>query len=49
MIKDLVQKLNGLKITQTKGEWEENIPEDIWYEYFEGKTEQLLKKPLFGV
>ena len=46
MIKDLVQKLNSLKITQTKGEWEENIPEDIWYEYFEGKNRTVVEEGL---
>ena len=46
MIKDLVQKLNDLKITQTRGEWEENIPEDIWYEYFEGKNRTAVKEGL---
>jgi len=31
----LLTKLQALKITQRKGEWEENIPDDIWNEYFE--------------
>ena len=34
-MKELIQKLNDLKITQISGGWEENIPEDIWEQYFE--------------
>lgn len=40
-IKELVQKLNDLKITQTDGEWEENIPEDIYNEYLEGTYQEV--------
>lgn len=36
--KELVEKLNNLKILQTSS-WDECIPEDIWNEYFEnGKS-----------
>ena len=31
----LIEKLNGLKITQISGDWEENIHEEIWNEYFD--------------
>jgi hypothetical protein len=36
-LKELINKLNALKILQTEMDWAENIPEDIWKEYFEGK------------
>jgi hypothetical protein len=29
------KKLNDLQIIQVSGDWQENIPEDIWKEYFE--------------
>jgi len=38
-MKELIEELNALEITQTSGEWEENIPEDIWSKYFEDKYE----------
>ena len=31
---ELLQKLNELKIIQKSMTWEEDIPEDIWKEYF---------------
>lgn len=34
--KELVDYLNNLNILQTSS-WEENIPEEIWNEYFKGK------------
>ncbi|HMT02307.1 MAG TPA: hypothetical protein PKD00_03205 [Burkholderiales bacterium] len=34
--KELVDYLNGLKIKQTSS-WDEDIPEDVWNEYFEDK------------
>jgi len=34
--KEIVEHLNNLKIHQTSS-WEENIPEEIWKEYFEKK------------
>lgn len=32
---ELITKLNDLKIHQTSGDWQEDIPEDIYDEYFE--------------
>lgn len=37
-MKELIEKLNSLQITQINGDWEENIPEDIWNEYFENSN-----------
>jgi hypothetical protein len=34
-MKELVDKLNNLKILQKSIDWVEDIPEDIWKEYFE--------------
>ena len=34
-MKELIEKLNNLKITQTSIDWIEDIPEDIYKEYFE--------------
>jgi hypothetical protein len=31
---ELLEKLKKLNITQERGDWEENIPEEIWNEYF---------------
>ena len=31
---ELLEELNKQKITQTQGGWEDNIPDDIWEEYF---------------
>lgn len=39
-VKKLVQHLNSLKIQQTS-EWTEDIPDDIWNEYFQGKIKVL--------
>jgi len=36
-VKELVDKLNELNINQTQHGWEENIPKEIWDEYFSGK------------
>ena len=33
---ELLAKLKALKITQTHFDWAEDIPEDIWKEYFDG-------------
>lgn len=32
---DIVEKLNGLRISQENYDIQEDIPEDIWEEYFE--------------
>lgn len=40
-MKELVQKLNDLEITQTRGEWAENIPDDFYKEHLEGKYEEV--------
>jgi len=34
-MKELIEKLNNLKITQKSIDWLEDIPEDIYEEYFE--------------
>lgn len=39
----LIEKLNNLKISQTSYEWQEDIPEDILKEYFEGKFEEVVE------
>ena len=38
--KELVEYLNNLKIAQTSS-WDENIPEDVWNEYFKNKYESV--------
>ena len=40
-IKELVQKLNDLKITQTEIDWAENIPEEIYNEHLEGSYQEI--------
>lgn len=40
-MKELVQKLNDLKITQTEGDWAENIPEEIYNEYLDGSYQEV--------
>lgn len=40
-IKELVQKLNDLEITQINGDWAENIPEEIYNEYLEGSYQEV--------
>lgn len=40
-MKELIKKLNELKITQTKGDWAENLPDDIWNEHFKGKFKEI--------
>lgn len=42
MIKELVKKLNSLKIHQTSGEFEEDLPEDIYEKYFENAKQVAL-------
>lgn len=36
-MKELITKLNALKIIQKSGDWAEDIPEDIWNSAFKGK------------
>jgi len=31
---ELLKELNAAEIIQTAGDWEENIPQDIWEKYF---------------
>ena len=38
---ELLEKLNQLQITQKSGDWAEDIPEDIWKQYFQGNFEQV--------
>jgi len=38
---ELLEKLNGLNLTQTKMDWAENIPDDIWEEYFKGNFKEV--------
>lgn len=38
---ELLTKLSELNITQTKSDWAENLPEDIWKEYFFGKYDEV--------
>jgi len=40
-MKELIQKLNDLKILQTSGDWEEDIPEEIYTEYFENNFREI--------
>ena len=40
-IASIVAKLNALQITQTKGEWDENIPNEIYDQYFGGKCKEI--------
>lgn len=40
-MKELVQKLNDLKIIQTRGEWSENIPREFYKEHLEDKYEEV--------
>jgi len=32
-MKELIEKLNSLQILQTKSDWAENIPDEIWDMY----------------
>jgi len=36
---ELLEKLNGLNIIQFSFDWAEDIPEELWEEYFENKYE----------
>ena len=38
---ELLAKLKELKITQTKGDWSENLPDDIWEQYFKGNFKEI--------
>lgn len=38
---ELLKKLQALKITQTKGDWAENLPEDIWENYFKANFKEV--------
>ena len=38
---ELLTKLKGLKIIQTAGEWDENIPIDIWDQHFDENHKEL--------
>ena len=40
-MRELIEKLNDLKILQTTYAFEEVIPKEIWDEYFEGKYEAV--------
>ena len=38
---ELLNKLKALKINQTNISWEENIPDDIWKEYFHNNYKEV--------
>jgi len=38
---ELLKKLQDLNITQTKGDWAENLPDDIWKEYFKANFKEV--------
>ena len=38
---ELLKKLQVLNITQTKGDWAENLPEDIWEDYFKASFKEV--------
>ena len=38
---ELIKKLNELQILQKSIDWEENIPTEIWEEFFKGKFKTL--------
>lgn len=38
---ELLDKLRGLNILQEESSWEDNIPNDIWEEYFEDNFEEV--------
>lgn len=40
-MKELIEKLNGLQITQTKGDWAKNIPDDIWNSHFRNNFQKI--------
>jgi hypothetical protein len=37
----LLEILNGLKITQHSGDWAENLPEEIWNQHFENNFKDI--------
>ena len=39
--KNLIQKLNDLKILQTESDWAENIPMPFWENYFKGNFKEV--------
>lgn len=43
---ELFKKLNESKIAQQYYDWDENIPEDIWNEYFDNESVVILKRGL---
>jgi len=38
---ELLAKLKELKITQKSSDWSEDLPNDIWEEYFKGNFKQI--------
>ena len=38
---ELLKKLQALKITQTKGDWAENLPDNIWENHFKGNFKEV--------
>jgi len=38
---ELLAKVKELEITQAQGDWEENIPNDIWEEYFKDNYKEV--------
>lgn len=38
---ELLKKLNGIEILQTSMDWSENIPENIYNEYFKGNFQTV--------
>lgn len=38
---ELLTKLKELKIIQTQGDWAENLPEEIWEQYFKGNFKEV--------
>jgi len=38
---ELLEKLKGLKITQTESDWAECLPAEIWEEHFKGNFKEL--------
>ena len=39
--KELLEELDGLNILQTESDWAENLPEEIWEEYFKGNFKEV--------
>lgn len=40
---ELLNKLKELSIIQTQSDWAENLPEDIWKNYFEANFSEIKK------